>query len=259
MIERVFILENKKISGIEKEKEKIENLLKSCGKVVENEIESPDLVLTLGGDGTILRAIRMIKDKKTLVYGINYGKTGFLTNSSENIEEKIKNLLNGKFKVSERMLLELNVEREGENIYKERVLNDFLIFRDGIRIINIGVFLNDMEKFDFRGDGILISTPTGSTAHSLSTGGPIIYPEFESILITPFSPYTLSIRPLILPPEAEIRIKVSSKSKIISDGQVEFNVEKDDMIKIKKSELKANLIIEDGFLNKLITKFSFGK
>jgi putative nucleotidyltransferase with HDIG domain len=91
--------------------------LKSCGKVVENEIESPDLVLTLGGDGTILKAIRMIKDKKTLIYGINYGKTGFLTNSSENIEEKIKGLLNGKFKVSERMLLELSVEREGKNIY----------------------------------------------------------------------------------------------------------------------------------------------
>jgi len=259
MIERIFILENKKIRGIVKEKERIENLLKSCGKVVESEFERPDLVLTLGGDGTILKAIRMIKDKKTLIYGINYGKIGFLTNSSENIEEKIKGLLNGEFKVSERMLLELSVERDGENIYGEKVLNDFLIFRNGIRIINIEVLLNDKERFEFRGDGILISTPTGSTAHSLSTGGPVIYPEFESILITPFSPYTLSIRPLILPPETKIKIKVSSNSKIISDGQVEFNIEKDDIIKIKKSELKANLIIEDSFLNKLITKFNFGK
>jgi len=259
MIERIFILENKKIKGIEKEKKKIENLLKSCGKVVEKEFEKPDLILTLGGDGTILRAIRMIENKKTLIYGINYGKIGFLTNSSENIEEKIKNLLNGEYKISERMLLELCVERNGKNIYKEKVLNDFLIFREGIRILNIEIFIDEKEKFDYRGDGVLISTPTGSTAHSLSTGGPIIYPDLESILITPFSPYSLSIRPLVLPPETKIKIRVSFKSKIISDGQVEFNIEKDDIIKIKKSELKANLIIEDSFLNKLITKFNFGK
>jgi NAD+ kinase len=259
MIKKIFILENKKIKGIEKEKEKIEDLLKSCGKVVEKIFESPDLILTLGGDGTILNAIRMVKDRKTLIYGINYGKKGFLTNSSENIEKKIKDLLKGEFRICERMLIELNIERKSMSVYRERALNDFLIFRNNIRIITIEVFLNDKEKFEFRGDGILISTPTGSTAHSLSTGGPIIYPEFDSILITPFAPYSLSIRPLILSPETKIKIKISSSGKVISDGQVEFNIEKDDIIEIKKSDIKANLIIEESFFDKLITKFNFGK
>lgn len=259
MIERIFILENRKIEGIEKEKEKIEKLLKSCGKIVEKKIKKPDLILTMGGDGTILKAIGLLKNNKTLIYGIKYGKVGFLTNTSENIEEKIFKIINGKFKISERILLELTVKREGKNIFKNRALNDFLIQRKGIRIIEINVEIDREKVFNFRGDGIIISTPTGSTAYSLSAGGPIIWPDIECLLLTPFSPYTLSIRPVVIPSNKKIKIKTFPESKVICDGQKEFDVIKEDIIEIKKSKVKAKLIIEDDFFDKLQKKFNFGK
>lgn len=260
MIERVFILENKKIEGIEEKKGRIKKMLINCGKVVEDNFANPDLILTIGGDGTILKAIGLLKNKKTLIYGIKYGKIGFLTNQVENLEEKIKRILiDEKFKLSKRMLLEVNIKRGEKKIYKDRVLNDFLITRRGIRVIEIEVFADDEKIMSFRGDGIIISTPTGSTAHSLSAGGPIINPEFDSILITPVCPYTLSIRPVILPPDKRLKIKVSPEGKIISDGQREFNLEKGDSIEIKKSKFKANLIIEEDFFEKLFKVFNFGK
>ncbi|MCM8803758.1 MAG: NAD(+)/NADH kinase [Candidatus Omnitrophica bacterium] len=259
MIKKIFILENKKIEGIEIEKEKIENLLKSCGKIVEKEYKNPDLILAMGGDGTILKAINLLKNNKTLIYGIKYGKVGFLTNPSGNIEEKILRIINGKFKISERILIELIVKREEKNIFKNRALNDFLIQRKGIRIIDIKVEIDKERIFDFRGDGIIISTPTGSTAYSLSVGGPIIHPDIECFLLTPFSPYTLSIRPIVIPSDEKIKIRVSPESKIICDGQKEFDVTRQDIIEIKKSKLTAKLIIEDNFFSKLQKKFNFGK
>ncbi len=259
MIEKIFILENPKIEGIQKEKEKIEKLFKSCGKVVEKEFKSSDLIVTMGGDGTILKAISLLKDTKNLIYGIKYGKTGFLTNQSENLEEKIKNVIGGKYKVCKRMLLEVEIKRSGKIVYKDKVLNDFLFFRKGIRIIEIEVQIEENKVMEFRGDGVIISTPTGSTAHSLSAGGPIIYPETESILITPVCPYSLSIRPLIIPSKYKIKLKIKPNGKIICDGQRKFEMEQEDIAEIKKSKIKANLILEDNFFDKLKTKFNFGK
>ncbi|MGC8976641.1 MAG: NAD(+)/NADH kinase [Candidatus Ratteibacteria bacterium] len=259
MIERIFILENKKIKGIEKEKQKIINLLKSCGKVVEKNFKNPDLILTMGGNGTILKAIGFLKNEKTLIYGIKYGKTGFLTNSSENIEDEIKKILNGNFNFSERILLEIEVKKNRKKVFKSRALNDLLIQRKGIRIIEIRVEINNEEVFNFRGDGIIISTPTGSTGHSLSCGGPIIFPDVECFLLTPFSPYTLSIRPLILSSDKKIKVNISPEGKIICDGQKEFDIDEEDFIEIKKSRIKAKLILKDKFFDKLYSKFGFGR
>lgn len=259
MIKRIFILENQKIKQIQKEKKKLEKLLKSCGKLVEKKFENPDLIITMGGDGTILKAIELLKNEKTLIYGIKYGKIGFMTNTSQKIEEKIKNVVEGKYKFYKRMLLEINIKRDGKNIYKDKCLNDFLIFRKGIRIIEIEVYIKDREIMKFRGDGIIISTPTGSTAHSLSAGGPIIQPDLDSILIVPVCPYSLSIRPLILSDKEKIKIKIIPEGKLISDGQREFELKKEDEIYIKKSGIKAKIILEDNFFEKLQTKFNFGK
>ncbi|MCM8786261.1 MAG: NAD(+)/NADH kinase [Candidatus Omnitrophica bacterium] len=259
MFERVFILENKKIPGVEKEKQKLEELLKSCGKIVEKELKNPDLILTMGGDGTILKAIGLLRNEKTVIYGINYGKVGFLTNSSENIEFKIRKILDGNFEISERMLLDFKVKKNHKTIYKGKVLNDILIIRKGIRIIEIYVYVNENEILNFRGDGIIISTPTGSTAHSLSAGGPIIFSDMECILLTPFCPYLLNIRHLVIPSDKKIKIKISPEGKIIEDGQRDFEIKKDQEIEIERSEFKVKLIIEEGFFEKLKTKFNFGK
>ncbi|MCM8833102.1 MAG: NAD(+)/NADH kinase [Candidatus Omnitrophica bacterium] len=259
MFERIFILENRKIIGVEKEKKKIEDLLKSCGKIVEKELKNPDLILTMGGDGTILKAIGLLKNQKTVIYGINYGKIGFLTNSSENIEFKIKKVLEGDFKISERMVLELMIKKNHKTIYKSKVLNDFLIFRKGIRIVEILVYIDGKEVFNFRGDGIIISTPTGSTAHSLSAGGPIICSDMECILLTPLCPYSLNTRSLVISSDKKIKIKISPQGKIIEDGQRENKIGKGEEIEIEKSKIKAKLIIEEDFFEKLKTKFNFGR
>ncbi|MCM8808786.1 MAG: NAD(+)/NADH kinase [Candidatus Omnitrophica bacterium] len=259
MFERIFILENRKIIGVEKEKKKIEDLLKSCGKIVEKELKNPDLILTMGGDGTILKAIGLLKNQKTVIYGINYGKIGFLTNSSENIEFKIKKVLEGDFKISERMVLELMIKKNHKTIYKSKVLNDFLIFRKGIRIVEILVYIDGKEVFNFRGDGIIISTPTGSTAHSLSAGGPIICSDMECILLTPLCPYSLNTRSLVIPSDKKIKIKISPEGKIIEDGQRENKIGKVEEIEIEKGKIKAKLIIEEDFFEKLKTKFNFGR
>ncbi|MCM8818717.1 MAG: NAD(+)/NADH kinase [Candidatus Omnitrophica bacterium] len=259
MIKRVFILENPKIKEIQKEKEKLEKLCKSCGKVVEKQIEKPDLIITMGGDGTILKAVGLLKNEKTLIYGIKYGKIGFMTNTPFKKEEKIKNVFRGKYKFYKRMLLELNVKRNGENIYKDQCLNDFLISRKGIRIVDIELYIGSKEIMKFRGDGIIISTPTGSTAHSLSAGGPIIQPDLDSILIVPMCPYSLSTRPLVLSPKEKIKIRIIPEGKVISDGQREFELTQMDEIYIKMSKRKAKIIIEDNFFEKLKAKFNFGK
>ncbi|MFN4227540.1 MAG: NAD(+)/NADH kinase [Candidatus Ratteibacteria bacterium] len=259
MFERIFILENRKIPGIEKEKKKLEELLKSCGKIVEKKLKNPDLILTMGGDGTILKAIGLLKNAKTIIYGINYGKVGFLTNHSENIEFKIKKVLAGDFKISERMVLELKIKKNSKKIYKDKALNDFFIIRKGIRIVELHVYIEGNEIFNFRGDGIIISTPTGSTAHSLAAGGPIICSDLECFLLTPLCPYTLNTRPLVIPSNKKIKIKTSSEGKIIGDGQREYEIEENDEIEIEKSKFKAKLIIEDNFFEKLKTKFNFGK
>lgn len=257
MIERIYILENKKIKGIEKEKEKIENMLISCGKVVEKDPDNADLIICMGGDGTILKLIGILKEPK-LIYGINYGKVGFLTNSSEKVIEKIHKILNGSFNISERMLLEVNIFRNGKLIYADKILNDFLFFRKDIRIFSIEVNIDEEKIYEFRGDGILISTPTGSTAHSFSMGGPVIYPEMECILLIPFCPYTLTTRPIIVDTNKKIEIRVDPKGEIISDGQRVYEIEKNDEIIIKICEWKAKLIIEDRFFTKLKDKFNFG-
>lgn len=258
MIEKIFILENPKIEGIENEKKKIEELLKSCGKIVENSPENADLIITLGGDGTILKAIHLLKNEKMLIYGIKYGKIGFLTNSPENVETKIKNILSGKYRVERKTLFELYIKKNGD-LFVDRVLNDFLIYRRGIRIVDIEIFCNEEKIMEFRGDGVIISTSTGSTAHSLSAGGPIIEPNLECLLIIPICPYTLSIRPVILSSEKSIKIKVLQGGKIIADGQREYNFEGEEICEIRKSRIKVNLILEEDFFKKLKTKFNFGK
>lgn len=259
MFDRIFILENKKIKGIEKEKKKLEKLLKSCGKIVEKKIENSDLILTMGGDGTILKAISFLKEKEIPIYGINYGKVGFLTNSSEKIEKKLKKIFKGDYRLEERLLLEISIKKSRENIYKDICLNEFLIFRKGIRIVEIKVKIDGNEIYNLRADGIIISTPTGSTSHSFSAGGPIIEPLIESILIIPISPYTLSWKPIILSSDKKIKLNIIPDGKVISDGQREFDVNKDNIIEINKSKKKAKIIIEDDFFDKLKTKFNFGK
>ncbi|MCX8082848.1 MAG: NAD(+)/NADH kinase [bacterium] len=259
MIKNVFILHNPKIKGIEKERTKVEGILKRYGAVVEDSPEDVDLIITMGGDGTFLKGVHLTKDINTFVYGIKYGKVGFLTHSSDDIEENLKKVLIGKFKTSKRILLEISI-RKGNKILKDFCLNEIVVFRKGIRIIDISVLSKNEEIFSrLRCDGVIVSTPTGSTAHSLSAYGPVISPDTKCLLIVPVAPHTLCWRPVIIPSDETISIDVSPDALIAIDGQREIQVSTSDKIVIKKSKKRVNIIIDDtAFFSKLKSKFHWG-
>jgi len=259
MIKKVFILHNPKIKGIEKERGKVEGLLKSCGKVVENSPEDVDLVITMGGDGTFLKGVHLVKAPKTFVYGVKYGKVGFLTHPAQDIEENLKRVLSGRFKTSKRILLEITVKRNGKPM-KDICLNEVVVFRKGIRIIEVSVSSKKEEIFSgLRCDGMIISTPTGSTAHSLSASGPVVSPDTECLLIVPVAPHSLCWRPVVIPSKEEISIEVSPEATVAIDGQREIDVGQGDKIVVKRSTKTVNIITDDdAFFSRLRSKFHWG-
>ena len=257
MIDKVFILENKKIKGIEGEKERVERIVKSCGKVVEKDIKNVDLLITMGGDGTLIKGFHLLGENNPLIYGIKYGKVGFLTNSNENIEKKIKNIFEGKFYLSERYLIEIKIKNRS-GIFKDICLNEVIFFRKGIRIISFSVESDKEKIFNFKGDGIIFSTPTGSTAHSLSAGGPVLSPEIDAFIIIPVMPHLLTIRPVIV--KMGVKMKVNGEIYAVVDGQREYSVDEKAEIEISLSKRKGRIILDDKkFFEKLSSKFFWSR
>ncbi len=205
-----------------------------------------DMVVSLGGDGTILRAARIIGDSGKPILGINFGGLGFLTESPpQKIEETLDNISKGNFYIQERMLLNASKEGEPESYI---ALNDVVVSGEAIsRLIKLEVAVNGENLTTYTADGLIISTPTGSTAHSLSAGGPIISPDTEMILLTPICPHTLTNRPLIVNKDSEISIGVSlnphpRKGLITIDGQTVFHIAKDERLIIKSAPFYIKLI-----------------
>ncbi|MDD3725978.1 MAG: NAD(+)/NADH kinase [Candidatus Ratteibacteria bacterium] len=260
MIKNVFILHNKKIPGIEKERDRIEKLLKKCGKVVKNSPEGVDLIITMGGDGTFLKGAHQIDNPRTLIYGIKYGKVGFLTHTAQDIDTQLKKVLSGSFKIYRRMLLEATVNKKNGKTIKDFCLNEVSIFRKGIRIIDIVVSTRKEEVFgNLRCDGFIVSTPTGSTAHSLSASGPVVFPDMECILLVPVAPHSISWRPVIVPSNEILSLSVSPEGVVIIDGQREIDVGYSDRVVIKKAKKGVKIIDDDNsFFSKLKTKFHWG-
>ncbi len=199
-----------------------------------------DLILVLGGDGTLLSAVNTALNNNIPIAGVNLGTRGFLTRfRSKNLEESLNDILSGKLELQERKLLETS---QRGKIY--RALNDIIIKNSELaRIINVQIKINNKLITKFRADGLIVSTPTGSTAYSLSAGGPIISPEINGIIITPVCPLTLNFRPLIVPDNAEISIKINNPNKVMVtiDGQKGFPMPKG-FITIKSCEKKISLI-----------------
>ena len=164
------------------------------------------MLLVLGGDGTILKAIRMLKGREIPLLGINLGRLGFLTSiSEEDIERAFKCVADGDFTVSSRAMVDCVIERDGVEKGRYQALNDIVITRGAsTRIITLDILINDIEVMSCRTDGIIISTPTGSTGHSLSAGGPILHPDSRVFVISLICPHTLSARPLVIPDDQHV-------------------------------------------------------
>jgi NAD+ kinase len=206
-----------------------------------------DLVVVLGGDGTMISTARLVEEHDPLVLGINYGSLGYLTEFR--IEEMIPALeavLAGEFEVDSREMLEAEHWHENELNAAGRVLNDVVINKAALaRIIEIDVHLDGQFVNSFRSDGLIVATPTGSTAYNLSAGGPIVYPSMNAIILTPICPFTLTNRPIVVPDTAEIELQLLHENEgvvLTLDGQIGYTMRANDRVIIRKSATSFNLV-----------------
>jgi NAD+ kinase len=200
-----------------------------------------EMIIVLGGDGTLLSVARQVWNKNIPILGVNLGGLGFLTEiTMDELYRVLERVVQDDFEVNEREVLNAAVIRRGERIAEFTVLNDAVINKGALaRIIDLETTINGEYLSTFRSDGLIISTPTGSTAYNLSAGGPIVYPSLHTIIITPICPHTLTIRPIIIPDDVKIRALLKSRSEevlLTLDGQQGFTLEFEDVVEVEKAE-----------------------
>ena len=225
-----------------------------------------DLVFVLGGDGTMLNVSRLVAEKGIPILGINLGSLGFITEvNRDEIFSTVDKMLNGGCEIEERLMLSAAIRRDGKKIADYTVLNDVVINKGALaRIIDLETNIDGNYVTTFKADGLIISTPTGSTAYSLSAGGPILYPTLESIVLTPICSHTLTNRPIVLPDHSKIEIIIKSLSEdvfLTLDGQVGFSLRMNDVITISKAHYKTKLLLpfERNYFKVLRTKLKWGE
>ncbi len=212
---------------------------------------SVDCALVLGGDGTLLQAARDLIDTGIPLLGINLGTLGYLAEIEiTNVEDALDKLIAGEYSVEERMMLDGHSERQGRVLMQDLALNDIVVARRGhLRVIDFKIYVNDTFLLSYRADGIILSTPTGSTGYSLSVGGPLVSPDASLMILTAIAPHTLTSRPVILPDDVDVTVEIGGRSiyndegaEVTFDGDVAMNVNAGDRICITRSEKKTKLI-----------------
>jgi NAD+ kinase len=206
-----------------------------------------DLLVVLGGDGTMLATARRVGDWDIPILGINYGSLGYLTEFRiEEMFVALEAILAGNYELDRRVTLRVEHLRDNAVISSNRVLNDVVINKAALaRIIEIEARLNKLFVNAFRADGLIVATPTGSTAYSLSAGGPIVFPSMNAVVVTPICPFTLSNRPIVVPDNAEIELilKTPDEEVVLTlDGQVGVQLKAGDIVRIRKSKTTFNLV-----------------
>lgn len=206
-----------------------------------------DLVFVLGGDGTLLGVARQLAVHDLPILGINLGHLGFLSEAEpEDLHSAVDRVLNGDYHLEKRMMEEASIIRNGQVIHKNIALNDVVIAKaTSGRMVTLSVYVDDMYVDKYSGDGLIVSTPTGSTAYSLSCGGPIVSPNINVILVTPICPHRLNSRPFLVQKDQEVRIEVTSTHTDVGvtiDGQVGYKVEANDIITVRKASHYTPLI-----------------
>ncbi len=225
-----------------------------------------DVLVSIGGDGTILRAATLVRDSGIPILGINAGRLGFLAAvQKENIEEFLQFLIDGKYSLSSRTVIGLESDSEiPETASLDFAMNEISVSRkDSASMITIETYLNDEYLTSYWADGLIISTPTGSTGYSLSCGGPILTPEVNSFVITPIAPHNLNARPLVIPDSTEIKLKVSGREEqylVSLDSRVAV-ISNESILKISKKEFVINMVEIPGksFLKTLRNKLLWGE
>ncbi len=228
--------------------------------------DGADLIIVLGGDGTMLAVARQLKGRDVPILGVNLGGLGFLTEISvEEMPMMLEKIVSGQYKTSTRMMLDVSVVREGNKIFEFSVLNDAVITKDALaRIIDIELYVDSVYLTTYKADGLIFSTPTGSTGYTLSAGGPILYPSLKNMIVTPICPHMLTNRPLILPEDVSMMAVLKSKNErvvLTIDGQIGFPLEYGDEVVVKKSPNTVRLIksLFRGYFEILREKLKWGE
>jgi len=224
--------------------------------------ESLDFLFSLGGDGTFLETVNLVRDSGIPVLGVNIGRLGFLSYiSQENLEESLESVFSGKYDIEERMLLK--VEVPGIDLDNLAVaLNEVRIYKNSGSLITIHVKVNDEFLSSYWADGLLLSTPTGSTAYNLSVGGPIVVPESNNFVLSPIAPHNLTVRPLVLPDSAVLQLSVDTRDRqfqlAIDSRTIDLDV--DSVVKLRRADYTLKMIrIENiSFYSTLRNKLMWG-
>ena len=206
-----------------------------------------DLAVVLGGDGTLLAAARVLGDRQVPIVAINYGGLGFLTEVTlSEMYPSLEVVLAGKFVTEQRMMMDLHVSRADKRLADYRALNDVVINKGTLsRMIELEARVDGQYVSRFRADGLIVSTPTGSTAYNISAGGPIIFPTMSAMVVTPICSHTLTNRPIVLPEHVQIAIMLRSAQDdvyITIDGQVGLKLQMGDHIVVVKSDVSVKLV-----------------
>lgn len=222
-----------------------------------------DLLVVLGGDGTLLSAARAVGDLGIPIVGVNLGDLGFLTATTlEEMISALEALLRGEMVIEERMLLATRVSRRGEIVGDWLALNDVVITKGAVsRIINLSVSIEGQHAISYRADGLIVSTPTGSTAYSLSAGGPILYPTMDAIVLTPICSHTLTNRPIVVPGAQHVEVTLLTAQEVILtvDGQVGFGLREHDVVEVGRAPSGIRLVRFKDFFSVLRTKLKWGE
>jgi NAD+ kinase len=226
-----------------------------------------DCIIVLGGDGTLLSVARLLEDRDVPILGVNMGSLGFLTETTTGeLDTMLSQILVGDYVIQERIRLKTCIYRQsGEQLPQPIVLNDVVINKGTLaRIINLETFVDDLYLTTYRADGLIVSTPTGSTAYSMAAGGPIAHPKLQALLVSPICPYTLSHRPLVLPDTAKIHVVLQTRNEdvlVTLDGQVGINLYYGDTVEIHQATQPLKLIRtakQDHYFQILRTKLKWG-
>jgi NAD+ kinase len=210
-----------------------------------------DCVLVLGGDGTLLQASRDLLDTGLPLLGINLGTLGYLAEiDCQNIQMALDKLIEGDYSIEDRMMIGGTVSYRDHILMTDIALNDIVIARRGrLRVVDFHIFVDDVFLCSYRADGIIVSTPTGSTGYSLSAGGPIVAPDASLILLTALAPHTLASRPVILPDNVAVTVELADSNvpeentaRVVFDGDTSLSLESGSRIRIMKTEQKTRLV-----------------
>jgi NAD+ kinase len=256
-MQKIGLLFHPKIQESPRLAQRLEDLLKSKGLSVwvgsawEDEearkhIPNLDLIVTLGGDGTILRGARMAVFHGTPILSVNMGRFGFLAEAQpDEAMDKLLTVLSGEYWLEERIMLHAELHRQGEQQSSYEALNDVVVGHGTIsRVVRVATYVDGEHAADYVADGVIVATPTGSTAYSLAAGGPILHPQLKDILLTPIAPHRALERSLVLPPESAVEIRLSTEYPAILsiDGQVDVKLKDGDRILVTVSPHRCNLV-----------------